>query len=302
MITGLSRSIRSETLLKFAILDLDAKIPLSGENTVKAIMGVFKAAFGAKATEDCELEFMERKGAFFTPRIINDSAMNEYVHKRTTSSILELTPFIKRDRPLKMVIKTPSALETLHFVDQSTDESLPDDQVELQVKAIGMNPRDISVAMRQLDSFEFGSECSGVVTGVGCKVRKFSIGDRIACISVEHGVYSTYTRSKAAFSFKIKEEISFEAAASIPVAYCTAQYGLVDLGRIKEGETILIHGAESALGQAVVALAQAIGAQVFAMVKNAENKEVLMKAFGLNETKIYIGRIKPAHKGCLMLY
>jgi malonyl CoA-acyl carrier protein transacylase len=91
MVTGLSRSIRSETLLKFATLDLDPECVLGQETTVNSILGVFKAIFGQKGEGNSELEFMERNGKLFTPRIINDSEMNEYVHKKTKASVLELT-------------------------------------------------------------------------------------------------------------------------------------------------------------------------------------------------------------------
>lgn len=71
MITGLSRSIRSETLLKFAVLDLDSDHILSQEHTVKAIIQVFKATFGLKAEPNCELEFVERETASFSLHVLS---------------------------------------------------------------------------------------------------------------------------------------------------------------------------------------------------------------------------------------
>ena len=287
MVTGLSRSIRSETLLKFATLDLDAQQMLSPENTVRAIYETFKATFCSKATADCELEFMERKGAFFTPRIIDDALINEYVHKHTTSSMLESTPFLQKDRPLRMAIKTPGVFDTLHFVDQSLEETLRDDEIEVEVKAIGMNARDISTAMGHFDDFDFGSECSGLVTRVGSSVERLQKGDRVTCILTSGGSYSSYSRTKHDFAFKIKDGMLFEAAASLPVAYCTAQYGLVDLGRVEEADTILINSAMTAVGQACLNLAQAKKAKVFAVVESIEDKEALVKGFGLSEDHIF---------------
>jgi hypothetical protein len=197
MVTGLSRSIRSETLLKFATLDLDSRAPLSDELTVKAILDVFKAVFGSKAEANCELEFMERQGSFFTPRIINDTEMNEYVHKQTKTSTLEATPFSQPDRPLKMVIGTPGVLDTLHFVDDQTLEAtLAEDEIEIEVKAIGMNSRDIMAATNQLETNGFGVECSGVITQVGNHLANFAIGDRVTGVTVSHGVYATYTEPR----------------------------------------------------------------------------------------------------------
>ncbi|CAG8983017.1 hypothetical protein HYALB_00010143 [Hymenoscyphus albidus] len=280
MVTGLSRTIRSETLLKFATLDMDAECVLPDDSAVKAILKVFKATFGEDASENCELEFMERKGAFLTPRIINDSETNEFVHKETKAS-LEPTPFVQEDRPLKLVIGTPGSLETLHFEDQPREEPLGDDEIEIQVKAIGMNEKDVCAAMGQLDILEFGMECSGIVTNVGKGVSAIEVGYRVAAISTSGGVYSSYTRTKEAFSFKINDNISFETAASLPVAYCTTQYGLYNLGRLEKDERVLINGAESAFGHAAISLACRTGAEVFIAVRNPENAETFIDSYGL---------------------
>jgi NADPH:quinone reductase-like Zn-dependent oxidoreductase len=287
MVTGLSRSIRSETLLKFATLDLDSQCVLALDNTAKAIMKVFEAVFSVKADENCELEFMERNGAFFTPRIINDDEMNAYVHKQITAYVLEPTRFIQNDRPLKMVVENPGAFDTLHFVDQPMDETILEDEIEIEVKAIGMNPRDVAVMMGQHDAYDCGVECSGNVTKVGTNVTNYSVGDRVAAISLSGGVYSTYARTKAAFALKISGHLSYDDAASVPIAYCTAHYGLLDLARLEYGEKVFIHGAGSPAGQAAISLAQMVGAEIFATVGNGESKLVLMNEYDVREDQIF---------------
>lgn len=283
MVAGLSRSIRSETLLKFATLDLDSKTPLDSDGSAKAILDVFKAVFGAKAEPNCELEFMEKNGAFYTPRIVNDPEMDEYVHKQTKAATLEPTLFVQEDRPLKLTIQTPGSLETIHFVDQATDEPLLDDEIEVQVKAIAMNPRDISTAMGQFDALEFGSECSGIVTKIGSGVQDLVVGARVACISTSGGVYSTYARAKSTFTVQLSDQISFDEAAAMPVAYCTAYYGLIDLGRLEKDECVLINGASSPAGQAAIVAAHSMGAEVFAVVDNPEDKTTLINTYGIQE-------------------
>jgi acyl transferase domain-containing protein/NADPH:quinone reductase-like Zn-dependent oxidoreductase len=287
MITGLSRSICSETLLRFATLDLDGEDILNQDDTAKAILKVFEATFETSTSPLTELEFMERKGAFLTPRIINDAAMNEYVHKQTKTSMLEPTAFDDEERPLEIAISTHGKLDSIHFMDQSRAEELPSDEIEIKVKAIGLNLRDISVVMGQLDSQNLGIECSGIVSNVGKGVTNFNIGDRVAAISVDEGTFSTYARTKAAFAMKFGEDMTFETAASIPLAFCTAQYGLIDLGQLQKEARILIHGASSAAGQAAVRLAQNIGAEVYATVERLESKELLESMFGLTGDRIY---------------
>ena len=286
MITGFSRSIRSETLLKFATLDLDSECTPCEEDTVAAILEVLKATFGPNVEVNCDLEFMERKGTFFTPRINNDEEMDEYVHKHTNASVLEPTLFTQDTRPLKMAIKTPGDFGTLYFVDQLMEEPLLDDEIEIEVKAVGVNSREVTVAMGHVEDSDFGSECSGVITKTGKDAVNFVTGNRVAGISVSQGVYAKYARIKTAFTLKISDDTSFEAAASIPIAYCTAYYGLSDLGRLLAEESIIIYGAATSVGQAAICLAQMMGAEVFATVGNIENKELLMKVYGLQDNHI----------------
>ncbi len=124
MILGMSRTIRSETAMKFATLDLDDATRLSDDDTAKAILKVFTAAFGSSSSNSSELEFMERAGAFYTPRIVNDNDMNELVHRETGSSTLESIPFGAQGRLLKLALSTPGALDTLHFIDDPTAGTL----------------------------------------------------------------------------------------------------------------------------------------------------------------------------------
>lgn len=284
MITGLSRSIRSETLLKFATLDLDS------ENTsdfVGPILHVLKSTFSSKAEANCELEFMERKGEFFTPRIINDTELNEYVSKQQDKSRLEPTELKQADRPLRMTIGKPGALDTLHFVDQVVEETLDDDEIKIEVKAIGMNSRDVAIAIGQHDTFNFGSECSGIVTRIGANVTYLSVGNRVSAISASGGAFSTFARVKADFAFQVSDNVSFETAASVPLAYCAAHYGLIDLGRLESDERVLINGAATATAQAAISLSQMIGAEIFVTVETEESKAFIQETFGLSEKYIF---------------
>ncbi|OIW24709.1 putative polyketide synthase [Coniochaeta ligniaria NRRL 30616] len=289
MVTGLSRTIRSETALKFATLDLDAEFPLSEDDTSKAILKVFAAAFGSGSSATSELEFMERQGAFFTPRIVHDHEMNEFVNKQTNPSTLEPTPFADRGRHMRMDITTPGALDTIHFVDDTaSEEPLAANEVEIEIKAIGLNYRDAMAARGQVPIGEAGIEASGVVVSIGSGVTNFRVGDRVAALT--EGAFATTTRTASSKVFKIPSEMTFEAAATLPLAYCTAYYSLVELGRLADGESILIHGAAGAVGQAAICLAQMAGAEVFATVSNAEKKELLMHEFGLPSDHIFYSR------------
>ncbi|KAK3682255.1 polyketide synthase [Podospora appendiculata] len=289
MVTGLSRTIRSETALKFATLDLDSEAPLSEAQTTDTITRVFKTAFGSNASSTSELEFMERAGTLFTPRIVHDSEMDEYVHKETNPAVLEPTPFGENGRALKMDISTPGHADALHFIDdRAIQQPLEAGQIEVEVKAIGVNFRDGLAAKGKVPVGESGIEASGVVVAVGSGVSSFRTGDRVAALT--KGAFATRTRTPEALAFKIPADLSFEAAATLPLAYCTAYYSLIDVGRLSEGETVLIHAAAGPMGQAAICLAQMVGAEVFATVGNAEKKALLVNEYGIPADHIFYSR------------
>lgn len=306
MITGLSRTVRSETLLKFVTLDLDSRSKLSKAATAEIIVRIFKATFASgsssvdptsastlvdatcpltSASVDLEMEFMERAGKIYVPRIVDDAEMNKFVHQETMNTAPDCQPFAQKDRPLKMIIGSPGALDTLHFVDdKSVGMPLAADEIEIKIMATSMNFKDVMIAMGQLSSDYLGIECSGVVSSIGSAVTDLAVGDRVTAMS--EGAYASYTRSKAASAFKIPQNMSFEDAATVPVVYCTAYYSLFDLGRLCEGETVLIHAAAGGVGQAAIILSQMVGAQIFATVGSVEKKDFLMKEYGIAEHHI----------------
>ncbi|KAI0896241.1 acyl transferase domain-containing protein [Annulohypoxylon nitens] len=289
MMLGLSRTIRSETLLPFATLDLDGRNQLSTEQVSEAILKVFTSVFGKSSALNGELEFQERDGAFYTPRIINDPVMNEIVHRETKPSAQQPTPFGETDRQLKMAIADAGALDTLHFIDDVVTEApLNGEDIEIKVHAVGVNHRDLTAAHGKLATQDFGVEATGTVTAVGKDVKNFSVGDRVAAIT--KGAFATSTRTKATFAFKLPRDMQFEDGATLPLAYTTAYYSLVELGRLSEDETVLIHAAAGAVGQAAISLAQMVGAKVFATVGSTEKKEFLIKEYGIPEDHIFYSR------------
>ncbi|KAL1843114.1 hypothetical protein VTJ49DRAFT_3061 [Mycothermus thermophilus] len=293
MITGLSRTIRSETAMKFATLDLDGHVHLSEDDRVNAVMKVFRAVFGSSSSSSAttgELEFMERNGEFFTPRIVHDPDMNEYVHRRTNPSALQETKFGEHGRALRMQMPVAGALETIHFVDDPVvEQPLGGDEIEIEVRAVGVNYRDGMAAKGQVALSSAGIEASGVVTVVGKEVAGLKVGDRVAAFTTQ-GAYATRARTKAGLAFRLPKDISFEAGSSLPLAYVTAYYGLVEFGRVREGDTVLVHTAAGAVGQAAICVAQMVGAEVFVTVGSSEKKALLMEEFGLEEDHVFYSR------------
>lgn len=84
--------------------------------------------------------------------------------------------------------------------------------------------------------------------------------------------------------------MDLKTAATIPLVFCTAYYSLFDLGRLVQGEKILIHAAAGGVGQAAIMLANMVGADVFATVSTPEKKQFLMDTYGVQEDRILFSR------------
>ena len=291
MITGLSRSIRSESLLKLGTLDLEASDNAAGYDKVSIILQVLKTIFHDGADANCELEFAYRNGQLLTPRIVNDDYTNQYVHKVKRTDELQLTDFASAERQLKLSTGPGMTIGSLHFVDQIFDTCLHPDEVEIEVKAISLNPRDSAVAIGEDETSAFGQECSGIVLNIGENVRTVKVGARIAGVVSSGGAFATNARIQAKHVFELDDGMSFEDGASCPLAYSAARYVLDDLARVDKGETVLIHGAETALGQALINMLQVSQAEVTAAVTNADSKARLLASLSLFDNQILVSSV-----------
>lgn len=290
MVSGFARTLRSERAIKFVTLDLDQNQILSDYESAMAVSKVFQASFDPNVTaSEIDMEYAERKGIMYIPRLIKDDEMNRFIAQETKVRRREVQFFAQEDRPLRMTISDPGSLDSLVFVDDSVQATpLGGDEIEVEVMAIGMNFKDVMIAIGQLPSANLGQECSGIVSAVGNNVSEFAVDDRVSITTV--GTFSTYARCPATSAHKMAEDMSFEVASTIPIVFCTAYYSLIDLGRLEKDETVLIHAAAGGVGQAAIMIAQKIGATIFATVGSVEKKSLLMSEYNIPDDQIFFSR------------
>jgi len=156
------------------------------------------------------------------------------------------------------------------------------DQVEVAVKATGLNFRDIMYALGLLSDeavengfagSSLGLEFSGVVVRVGPDAKGFEPGDAVVGFA-PYSFGDRVTTSAAALS-AVPEGVSFEAAATIPSTFFTAYYSLHHLARLQEGEKVLIHGAAGGVGIAAIQVAKWCGAEIFVTAGSDEKRDFL---------------------------
>ncbi|KAJ5494215.1 Acyl transferase/acyl hydrolase/lysophospholipase [Penicillium fimorum] len=289
MAIGLARTVRSETGLQFATLDLGERENIPDTLAVGHMLNVFNGVFCEKSQlVQNDWEFVVRNGNVCVPRLVDNNTLNLSVQQETPDAPPQMQPF-NQDRALRLGAGGGRGLDELYFTDDvSLNGLLPENQIEIQVHSAGLNFRDVLLAMGQLHGDRLGQECSGVVIKVGAAVSDFKVGDRVCAISP--GCLSTFTRCPASGSWVIPKDMPFEIAASIPAVFCTAYYSLIDLGRLSKAESVLIHAAAGGVGQAAIIIAQSIGATIFATVGSLEKKNFLMETYQLKEEHIFFSR------------
>jgi acyl transferase domain-containing protein/NADPH:quinone reductase-like Zn-dependent oxidoreductase/NADP-dependent 3-hydroxy acid dehydrogenase YdfG/acyl carrier protein len=167
------------------------------------------------------------------------------------------------------------------------DGPLAPNEVRVAVRAAALNFRDLVTALGMIPGeTELGSEGAGVVTAVGADVTGLAPGDRV--LGFWTNAFSPVAVTDHRLLAKIPEGWSFEQAASMPVAFLTAYYGLFDLGGLAPGQSALIHAGTGGVGSAAVQLARHRGAQVFATA--SEGKWPVLRAAGLDNAHIASSR------------
>jgi NADPH:quinone reductase-like Zn-dependent oxidoreductase len=136
-------------------------------------------------------------------------------------------------------------------------------QIRLAVHAAGLNFREVLniLGMYPGEAPPLGSEGAGVVTEVGPGVTNFAPGDRV--MGTFSHAFGPIAVADQRTVIRMPTGWSFAQAAAVPAVFLTAYYALIDLGRLKPGERLLIHAAAGGVGMAAVQLARHLGAEVF---------------------------------------
>jgi NADPH:quinone reductase-like Zn-dependent oxidoreductase len=130
-----------------------------------------------------------------------------------------------------------------------------DNEVLIKVHAASVNPLDWRMKSRRP-----GVDVAGQVEAVGRKVTRFKPGD--AVFGTCKGAFAEYACASESTLVLKPDNVTFEQAASVPVAALTALQGLRDKGHLELGQKVLINGAAGGIGTFAVQIAKSFGADV----------------------------------------
>ncbi|RGP65177.1 polyketide synthase [Fusarium longipes] len=291
VVTAFVRVLRRESgSTEFVTLDIRDPA-LDPERTGQAVAGILQRCFWPRThdQQSQEPEFSYENGRVSIPRVLSDTTFLKWARSSwddPTANKTETTHH-QGGRPLKLEVGTPGLLSSLRFVDGDLSTALGAGQIEVQSDAYGVNYKDLSVALGQSSSAaEMIGEFAGVVTGVGQDVTDlYQVGDRVMGFGAQP--YSNLSRVNGYHAHKIPSWMTNTDAASVSYAFVAAYQCIKNIAHLEKGQSVLIHSASGAVGQAAIQFAQSVGAEVFCTVGNLEKRQLLEKFYSIPETHIF---------------
>jgi acyl transferase domain-containing protein/NADPH:quinone reductase-like Zn-dependent oxidoreductase/acyl carrier protein len=181
------------------------------------------------------------------------------------------------ERPFRLESQGLGGLDKLGLSEIEPPE--PDvGEVVVRVAAAGFNFSDVMKALRIYPGLPdgpvpLGLECAGTIAAVGEGVERFHPGDTV--LGVAPFAFGSFVTTRADLAVPKPRQLSFEEAATIPVAFLTSHYALIRLAQLRAGERVLIHSAAGGVGLAAIQIARRAGAEIFATAGTDAKREFL---------------------------
>lgn len=176
-------------------------------------------------------------------------------------------------------------------LDDIPSESPGAGQVKIGVRAAGVNFPDVLIIkgeyqFKPTPPFAPGAEVAGDVVAVGAGVTDVKVGDRVIGMCGWNG-FAEEVVLGADRCLKIPPSMDYDVAAGFPMTYGTSHHALVQRGRLKAGETLLVLGATGGVGTAAVEIGKVLGAKVIAAGGSDDKLAVVKEKYGVEHVVNY---------------
>ncbi|RAH63166.1 fatty acid synthase S-acetyltransferase [Aspergillus piperis CBS 112811] len=258
LVLGVARNVRFELSVDFVTVEVDEFSSQEATESLEKIIANFRAQ-KRRDKADIDPEYAIVNGITHVPRYFPCSP-SEHVDDPEEGT------------GRKLCIDKKGSLDSLSWV-QTRPRDLDDYEIEIQLEAIGLNFKDVLIAMGVIGGSKtaLGLEGSGTVTRTGAGVARLQEGDRVMT-GASRGCFSSSVITTESLCVRI------------------AIHSLIELAKLQAGDTILIHSACGGVGQAAIQLSQMIGAEVYATVGSVDKVLFLTENFGIPRSRIYNSR------------
>nr|ALQ32758.1 putative polyketide synthase [Fusarium aywerte] len=280
-IIALARTLNSEDPLKmFVTFDLSINTSLDSPSTIKSINRIFLQSFAwAPGSGPRELEFAEKNGAVYVPRLIPIEPLNDVVEKGISHDTAKV-PFHGYPQHLKLRVAQPGLVKNSLTFSVGTKFAPQAGEVEIIFESAPLNFVDLETVMGRTLGSEFGTEIYGRVRRIGRNVSGFMTGDRVSGLVAGGSVQS---------NANIDSRFVAKWSSNLPLSHCISAYHcFVNVGRLGRGKSVLIHAGASTFGLAALSVASQLSANVFVTVmgQDAGSQRAFLLSIGIKKSHI----------------
>ncbi|CAH1244815.1 FASN [Branchiostoma lanceolatum] len=265
IVTGFFRVVNNELKdLPIYTVDLPSTTRTSGLGELAGIVATLLSEPPA------ERELAIRNGKVLAPRL------------NRTSMAMSIRPAHCHQWVLDVPLDKTRTVEDVGFYELPA-ASLSSDQVRVQVRAAGLNFKDVMMSLGLLGGLtlqtQFGLECSGTVVEVGSSVEHVKVGDDV--IAFGDHCFASHVVCDKRFVVEKPSNVSWTEAAGFSMVFMTAYYALVERACLRPGQSVLIHSACGGVGQAAIQIARVVGARIFCTAGSEEKRDFLRQELGI---------------------
>lgn len=285
MAAGLARSLTSENaLLDLITLDFDLGQTRKGD-MAKMILAIAEKQLHKDSSR--ESEYYVSNGVAHISRLEPLKDLNLTYAERD----VDVENFSSYNPDSRLSGKVQSG-KVVFETDLRTQEVLAVNEVEIKIEYAGLSQEGVAVISGSDYPTSFSHEIYGKITGVGAEVKDLYPGDNVFGFSFD--TYATFQRTPSSLVQKADEKHSSKQLATLPMAYCTALYGLDNL---EEGSIVLILHGTGASGLAALRVCQWRKAKAFIVVETQAEAEMVKNEYNLTDKQIIFSTVKsiPAH-------
>ncbi|WP_244606297.1 zinc-binding dehydrogenase, partial [Mycobacterium attenuatum] len=262
---GFIHSTQNEHPGRIHLIDVD--LTTASEHTVLEILSTLR---GPIPQSDIEPQLAIRRGTVHIPRL---SAARQLTPPST--ACWQLTTTGKGD------------LANLTLVPVAAVPTLATGQIRVNIRAAGLNFHDVVVALGAISDEGLGVEAAGVVIDVADDVNTVRPGDAVMGLFPSNSFAPTAVTDHR-MVVAIPRGWSFTQAASVPAAFLTAYTALVELAGLGATQRVLVHAGTGGVGQAAIAIANHLGAEVYATAHPSKHR--ILEDLGLPRERIASSR------------
>ncbi len=168
-------------------------------------------------------------------------------------------------------------------------------EVRIRIKAAAFNPVDWKIRENWYGGNPkqiLGCDCSGFIDAVGPNEDRFVVGDKVYALAIfksSNGSYAEYTCVPRELVVKKPEKLTFEEAATVPLAGMTAYRAVIASYAFKEGDSVFVAGLGGGVGSFAIQFLKFLGVkEIYTVAKNIKSSEFLQEKMGINEDHILI--------------